>query len=346
MIQKMKAAVLTKTRQVEIKELEVPKVGPGDVLIRVRAAGICAAELHAFIGTHPVRKPPVQLGHEMAGEIAKVGPEVKKFKKGDRVSVFPLRHCGSCYNCINGKYNLCENLLLLGTTKWPGAFAEYIIAPENVVFKIPSKLTYQDAALAEPLCIGVHAVKRAGNLLQRSVAVIGVGTIGLACVVAARKAGAEKVYATDIKDYNLKVASRFGASLNINSKKVDPVDAILKATKAIGVDAVLITAGFTNVFDQAIKMVHPQGTIVTVALFDNAVTIDQTNLLVMGEKIITGSWGETSEDFKEGIEIIASGLVRGKDFITHRLPLESTKEGLELFERKPEDCIKIMLEIG
>ena len=341
----MKAAVLTTTRQVEIQELSIPEVGSGDVLIRVRAAGICAAELHAFIGTHPVRKPPLQLGHEMAGDVVKVGPGVTKLAKGDRVSVFPLRHCGSCNNCIKGKYNLCDNLLLLGTTKWPGAFAEYIIAPENVTFKVPSNLTHQEAALAEPLCIGVHAVKRAGSVFKGSVAVIGVGTIGLACVVAARKAGAAKIYAIDIKDLNLKIANRLGASLSINSKKDDPVAAILKATDSVGVDAVLITAGFSRVFEQAIPMVRPQGKIVTVALFDDAVTIDQPNLLVMGEKIITGSWGETSEDFKKGIEIIASGLVGVEDFITHRLPLESTKAGLELFEKKPEDCIKIMLEI-
>lgn len=342
----MKAAVLTATREVKIQELPIPEVKSNEVLIRVQAAGICAAELHAFVGTHPVRKPPLQLGHEMAGEVESVGLNVTKFVKGDKVSVFPLKHCGVCYNCTKGNYNLCDSLVLLGTTKWPGAFAEYIVAPQSVVFKTPSTLTPEAAALAEPLCIGVHAVKRAGNLVKKTVAVIGVGTIGLASVVAAREAGAEQILVTDIKDYALDTAERLGASLAINSHKKDPVPAIQKATEFRGVDVVLITAGFPAVFDQAIQMVCPQGKIVTVALFDDPVTIEQPNSLVIGEKTLTGSWGETTEDFEKGIDIIANGLVSGDDFITHRIPLENAKEGLRLFEKKPDDCIKIMLEIG
>ena len=342
----MKAAVLTQTRQVEIQDLPIPEVQAGEVLIRVRAAGICAAELHAFLGTHPVRKPPLQLGHEMAGDVEQIGPGVTKFAKGDRVSVFPLKNCGCCNNCKEEKYNLCKELILLGTTKWPGCFAEYIIAPEEAVFNVPLTLTHQEAALAEPLCIGVHAAKRAGDLIKGSVAVIGAGTIGLACVVAAREAGAAKILVTDIKDFNLETAKRLGAAFAVNSRKQDPVDAILEANDHAGVDTVLITAGFTSVFDQAMAMVRPHGKIVTVALFDEPVVIEQPNLLVTGEKDITGSWGETTEDFQKGIDIIAKGLVRAEDLITHRLPLERAKEGLELFEQKPDDCIKIMLEIG
>ena len=341
----MRAAVLTATRQVEIQELPIPEPGSGEVLIRVRAAGICGAEMHAFIGTHPLRKPPVQMGHEMAGDVVDVGEGVINLAQGDRVSVFPLRHCGSCFNCIEEMYNLCENLMLLGTSQWPGPFAEYITAPENLVFKVPPHVTHQEAAIAEPLCVAIHAVNRIGTVTNGSVAILGVGTIGLATVVAAREAGAERIFVTDIADFNLEAAKRFGASLTVNTQKEDPVAAILEATCGRGVDAVLIAAGFSSVFNQAIAMVRPQGTVVTIALFDDVVTIDQPNSLVMGEKIITSSWGETPKDFKKAIEIIASGRVSVEDFITHRLPLEKTKEGLELFEKRQEDCIKIMLEI-
>ena len=339
----MKAAVLTATRQVEIQELPIPEIGSGEVLIRVRAAGICGAELHAFIGTHPLRKPPVQMGHEMAGDVVDVGDGVIHLTKGDRVSVFPLRHCGSCSNCKEGMYNLCKNLLLLGTSQWPGPFAEYITAPENLVFKVPSHVTHQEAAIAEPLCVAIHAVNRIGTLINGTVAILGVGTIGLASVVAAREAGAERIFVTDIMDFNLEVANRFGTSLAVNTNREDPVAAILEATDGRGVDAVLIAAGFSSVFNQAIKMVRPQGKVVTIALFDDVVTIEQPNAFVMGEKTITSSWAETHQDFIKSIDIIATGKFRFEDFITHQMPLEKTKEGLELFEKRHEDFIKIMI---
>lgn len=342
----MRAAVLTATRQVEIQELPIPESGPGEVLIRVRAAGICGAELHAFIGSHPFRKPPVQMGHEMAGDVVDVGPGVISLAKGDRVSVLPPKACGYCSTCVRGAPNLCENKLNLGTSQWPGCFADYITAPEDSVFKVPSNVTHQEAAIAEPLSVAVHAVRRIGTVLGGSVAILGTGTIGLACVAAAREAGAVSICVTDIADFNLEVAKRFGASRTVNPHQKDPVAAIREATGGRGVDAVLIAAGFSPVLNQAIAVVRPQGIVVIVALFDDVVTIDQPYALISGEKILTSSWASTPQDFKIAIDLIASGRIKAEDFITHRLPLEKTKEGLELLEKRHEDCIKIMLEIG
>jgi threonine dehydrogenase-like Zn-dependent dehydrogenase len=207
-------------------------------------------------------------------------------------------------------------------------------------------VTHQEAAIAEPLSVAIHAVHRIGTAVDGSVAILGAGTIGLASVVAAREAGADRIFVTDIADFNLEVASRLGASLTVNTHQADPVAAILKATGGRGVDVVLIAVGFSSVFNQAIGMVRPKGKVVTIALFDDVVTIEKPNALVMGEKTITSSWGETPQDFKRSIEIIASGRVRVEEFVTHRLPLEKTKEGLELLEKRHEDCIKILLEIG
>ena len=341
----MRAAVLTTIRKVEIQELPIRDAGPGEVLIRVRAAGICGAELHAFIGTHPFRKPPFQMGHEMAGDVVDVGPGVVSLAKGDRVSVLPAE-CGYCSTCRGGAPNLCENKIHLGTPQWPGCFADYITAPEASVFKVPSNVTYQEAAIAEPLSVAVHAVRQIGTVLGGSVAILGAGTIGLGCVAAAREAGAASICVTDIADFNLEVANRFGASLIVNSHQKDPVAAIREATGGRGVDAVLIAAGFPPVLNQAIAMVRPQGMVVIVALFDDIVTIDQLHSLMSGEKILKCSWASTPQDFKVAIDLIASGRIKAEDFITHRLPLEKTKEGLELLEKRHEDCIKIMLEIG
>lgn len=343
----MRAAVMTATRRIDIQELPIPEAGPGEVLIRVRAAGICGGDLHGFIGTHPYRsKPPVQMGHEMAGDVVDVGLGVISVVKGDRVSVLPPRACGCCPICMGGAPNLCKNRLNLGTIQWPGCFADYITAPEDSVFKVPSHVTHQEAAIAEPLSVAIHAVRRIGTVLGGSVAILGAGTIGLACVVAAREAGAATICVTDIADFNLGVANRFGASLTVNSRQQDPVAVIREATGGRGVDSVLITAGFSSVLDQAIAMVRPQGMVVIVALFDDVVTIEQSYSLISGEKVITSSWASTPQDFKTAIDLIASGRIKTKDFITHRLPLERTQEGMELLERRYEDCVKIILEIG
>ena len=342
----MRAAVLTATRQVEIQELPVPIPGPGEVLIRVKVAGICGAELHAYIGTHPFRKPPVQMGHEMSGNVAKLGAGVKKnISVGDLVSVLPPRPCGHCPTCMEGLHNLCENKTNLGTSQWPGCFAEYITAPEDSVFKIPPHVTYEEAAIVEPLSVAVHAVRRIGTVLGGSVAILGVGTIGLACVAAAREAGAVRIAATDVADFNLAIARSYGASITINALREDPVASILQFTEGRGVDAVLIAAGFSSVLNQAIDMVRLRGNIVNVALFDDSVSIKNPVSLIAGEKILTSSWASTAQDFQIAIALIATGRIKVQDFITHRLPLERTKQGLEILEERCQDCIKVLLRI-
>lgn len=341
----MRAAILTDIRHVEIQELPVRKPGPGEVLIRVRAAGICGAELHAFIGTHPFRKPPIQMGHEMAGDVEEVGPAVVSVVRGDHVSVLP-GECGRCSACKEGAPNLCENKIHLGTAKWPGCFADYIIAPEASVFKVPSHVSHQEAAIAEPLSVAIHAVQLIHTTLGSSVAILGAGTIGLGCVAVAREAGATSICVTDVMDFNLEASKRFGASLIVNAGRKDPVAEIRAATDGRGVDAVLIAVGFAHVLDQAISMVRPKGTVVVVALFDDIVAIRQFTSFMVGEKTVKASWASTPQDFRTAIDLIASGRIKAKDFITHRLPLEKTKEGLELLEKKNEDCIKVMLDIG
>jgi len=196
------------------------------------------------------------------------------------------------------------------------------------------------------LSVAVHAVRRIGTILGGSVVILGVGTIGLACVAAAREAGAVSIAATDVTDFNLVTARSYGASITVNTLREDPVTTIRELTGGRGVDAALIAAGFSSVLNQAIDLVRSRGHIVNVALFDESISIENPVSLIAGEKVLTSSWASTPQDFQIAIALIASGRIKTRDFITHRLPLEKTQQGLEILEEKREACIKVLLEVG
>ena len=218
----MRAAVLKDNYRIVLEDVKEPSPGPGEVKIQVRVTGICGSEVHAFKGTHPYRKPPVILGHELAGDIVEVGSDVEGLKVGDRVTVEPQIGCERCYMCRRGLNNLCESKIVLGTQEWPGSFAEYIIAPAKVVYRLPDGLSYEEGVMVEPLAVGVHAVRWSEMGLGDSVLVLGAGTIGLVTIMAARQAGARRIFATDVLDFNLAKAKELGATHTINVRQEDP----------------------------------------------------------------------------------------------------------------------------
>ncbi len=342
----MRAAVLTATRHIELQDVPVPRPGPGEVLIRVRVAGICGSELHAFNGTHPFRKPPALQGHEMAGDVAELGEGVQGIEVGDRVTLFPPQVCGRCPACMSGQPNLCENKLMPGTPQWPGCFADYMTAPAKNLFKLPSHISYEEGAITEPLAVGVHAVRQAGLTLGKSVAVMGAGTIGMACIAAAREAGAWPIVAVDVADFNVAAARKFGASVAVNPLREDAVSTIRQATGGRGVDVAIVAAGYSSVLNQALASVRPKGEIVAVALFDGKVAVDDPFFFIGGERVLKSSWIYTPQEFQMALDLITSGRVSARAFITQRLPLEQTQRGLEILAEKKEDCIKVLLQIG
>ncbi|MHB1417626.1 MAG: zinc-dependent alcohol dehydrogenase, partial [Chloroflexota bacterium] len=182
----MKAAVLTAHYHIEFADIPEPEPKANEVKIKVISAGICGSEVHAFKGTHPFRHPPAILGHELAGEVVAVGDEINGYKVGDRVTVEPQILCGVCDACRAGYPNLCDNKVVLGTQKWVGGYAEYIVAPEQTLYKIPDSVSYDEAVMIEPLAVGVHAVREAKLKVGQSAIILGGGTIGLATLVAAR----------------------------------------------------------------------------------------------------------------------------------------------------------------
>lgn len=338
----MKAVYVQDAYSVIVKEVELPELGNKDVLIKVKVAGICGSDIHTYKGLHPFRKPPVIIGHEISGEVVKVGQEVTKFKLGDRVTVEPQTGCGTCEYCLTGDINYCENRGAPGIGNWYGAMAEYFAAPELTVFKLPDGMDYEQGALVEPFAVGVHAVRKAGIGVGDKVAILGAGPIGLLAMSAAKAAGATTLLVTDVMDYALESAMNMGAThtLNIMNNKEWMQDA--KTLIGGNFDKVLIAAGVPGIVDQALALLRKGGRIVTIAMFQGDQTFNIHNLQNQ-EKEIIGCMTYTREDTITAIDMIASGVVNKDAIISHRLSPEQAAEGFRLVDKKEDSSLKVLV---
>lgn len=326
---------------VEVINLDKPSLRGNEVLIKVKATGICGSDVHAYRGTHPFRKPPVILGHEIAGEVEEVGKKVKNIQLGDPITVEPQTHCGSCPYCFEGKYNLCLQKKVMGTSEWRGSFAEYVVAPEDILYKLPEEVTYEKGALVEPLAVGVHTVKEAKLRLGESVVIFGAGTIGLVVLACLHVAGATKVVVTDIQEFNLKLASQLGATQTVNVNKLSPKKAVDKLTGGRGVDVAIIAAAVEGLVKEATQVVKKTGRIIVPAIFDEYAKVDMFPI-VYGEQHLQGSWAYTKKDFTIAIDLLALGKVNLNSLITHRIPLDNAQKAFEVLDKRSEKVVKIL----
>ena len=340
----VRAAVLTRVRRIEMQELPKPRPRPDEVLIRVRAAGVCGSDVHGFLGTHPYRKPPAVMGHEVSGDVEEVGSEVRSFRAGDRVIVVPQRSCGSCLYCRTGSPHLCTAKVMMGTSAWPGSFGEYVVAPEGTVIGIPDNLSYEEGVMCEPLAVGVHCARRARIGIGDSVLVLGSGTIGLCCIAAARAAGATRIVATDAHDFNLELARKVGAGALFNVRgEGDLSRVVAEHVRPEGVDVAVVAAGLSPVVDQALANVRKLGRVALVALFDGAVSIAEPFHIIGKELEVVGVITYVHEDFHTAIDLIGSGAANVKGMVTHVLPIERAHRAMEIVHEKTENNAKVIL---
>ncbi|MHB1160296.1 MAG: zinc-dependent alcohol dehydrogenase [Chloroflexota bacterium] len=340
----MKAAVLQAPYRITVEEMPEPEPKPQEVKIRVVAAGICGSEVHAYRGTHPWRHPPSILGHEMTGQVVAVGVEVRRIQVGDRVTVEPQVVCGVCGQCSAGFPNLCTDKTFLGTKKWIGAYAEFIVSPERCVYPLPEQVSYAEGVMVEPLAVGVHAVRESGLGPGGSALILGAGTIGLGALASAVEAGATTIIATDVADFNLAVARELGATATVNIRHQDVLRVVSDLTDGKGVDVALVAAGVPEVVNQAISAVRPRGRVLLIAIFDQPIKIDDAYAITCGERVLRGSQTYCPQDMQKALDLIASGRVDAGKFITHRLPMRQLQRGFDIADKRLEDCIKVVLE--
>src|SRR5262252_2293330 len=221
----MNALLLTQYMHLEMVEMPVPVIGADDVLVRVRACGICGSDVHGLDGRTGRRIPPLVMGHEAAGEVVECGSNVTDLQAGDRVTFDSTVYCGRCFHCTRGEVNLCDNREVLGVSPGPyrrhGAFAEYVSVPRRIMYRLPDSLSYEQAALIEAVSVAVHAVNLTPVRLGDAAVVVGSGMIGLATIQAVKHAGAGRVIAVDPDDSRLKLAREMGATSTVNPKTGD-----------------------------------------------------------------------------------------------------------------------------
>src|SRR5262245_52861868 len=264
----MQAMLLKEYMHLELVEMPEPGIGPDDVLVRVRACGICGSDVHGLDGSTGRRLPPLVMGHEAAGEVVQCGSNVTEFHPGDRVTFDSTVYCGRCFHCARGDVNLCDNREVLGVSPGPyrrhGAFAEYVAVPRRIVYRLPDNLSYEQAALIEAVSVGIHAVNLTPIVLGDAAVVIGSGMIGLATLQAARHAGAARVIVIDPDETRLEMARGLGATHTINPTAIDPVATVQSLTGGHGAAVALECVGATEPIKTAIASVRKGGTVTLV----------------------------------------------------------------------------------
>jgi (R,R)-butanediol dehydrogenase / meso-butanediol dehydrogenase / diacetyl reductase len=338
----MRAGVFRGIRRVPIEDVPDPSPGPRDIVLEVRACGICGSDLHTYAQGLFAEEGQV-MGHEFAGEVVEVGREVEGIALGDRVTGLPIQPCGDCRQCLEGREHLCETWTRRSIGYGiPGAFAERLWIPEAVlgrnVHKMPDELAFEDAALVEPLAVGVHAVGQA-DVGHRDVAlVLGLGTIGLQVAQVLLARGVAQVIGADLSPLRRSVAAQLGVTAVTGD---DLAAAVADAAGLRPVDAVFEATGAPQLVQHALEIVRPAGTVVLIALYEERAELEPT-MIVQKELAVRGSAIYTPAEFAEAVELLASGRAKGQPLITHRWGLEDLGEAFEA-QLEKESAIKVMV---
>ncbi len=342
----MKALVLKEYNRFSYEETPVPAIAAGEVLIEVKAAGICGSDVHGMDGSTGRRRPPVIMGHEAAGVVARVGADVGDWSEGDRVTFDSTVYCGKCPFCRQGAINLCEDRMVLGVScdeyRRHGAFAQYVAVPEHILYRLPDDLSFERAAMVEPLSVGVHAVNRTPMKLSDSAVVVGTGMIGLLTVQVLRAAGYGRIVAVDVDRDKLDLALKLGADIAIRADEQDVVSEIGRLTGGSGVDRAFEAVGITSTVQTALHSTRKGGTLTLVGNLSPAVELPLQSV-VTREITLLGSCASCGE-YGACLEMLARGQVDVDALISKVASLE---EGAEWFQRlyeKEAGLMKVILQ--
>jgi L-iditol 2-dehydrogenase len=343
----MKALLLSKYRSLEIAEVPTPGVGAGEVLIRVGACGICGSDVHGYDGSSGRRIPPIVMGHEAAGRIAAVGAGVTGLAEGDRVTFDSTIYCGACEYCRRGEVNLCDNRQVLGVScgdySRAGAFAEFVVVPARVVYKLPESISFAEAAMLEAVAVAIHAVSLAEISAESTALVVGAGTIGVLILQALRAAGCGRVFVSDVDATRLKMAKELGAEDVIYAND-DTAAQILQRTGGVGVDVAMEAVGRNETVNAAIASVRKGGTVVLVGNISPDATLPLQKVVTRQIRL-QGSCASAGE-YPEAIALMANGAIRVKPLITAIAPLADGPQWFErLYAREP-NLLKVVLTPG
>jgi L-iditol 2-dehydrogenase len=326
--------------------MPTPDIGDDDVLVRVRACGICGSDIHGYDGSTGRRIPPLVMGHEAAGVVERTGPGVRGFAAGDRVSLDSMVSCGSCEFCRRGQGNLCDNRMVLGVScgdyRRHGAFAEYVAVPSRILYKLPDMLPFERAALTEAVSIAVHAVNRRAPQPDDTVVVVGAGMIGALIVQVLKSRDARHIVAVDVDPQKLALARRLGATHTLNPKECDAPSAVRDLTGGRGADVSFEAVGLGDTVATAIRSLRKGGTSVLVGNLSPTVALPLQEV-VTRELSVVGSCGSSGE-IPECIDLLARGVVDVDPIISLTASLDEAPELFARLHRGDSTLMKVVIQ--
>lgn len=343
----MKAMMLTGIRAMEMRDFHEPMLqNSKDVKIKMSVVGVCGSDIHYYvrgkIGSQKVNYP-FTVGHEGAGVVVEVGPEVKRVKPGDSIAIEPAMPCFECDQCLVGRHHTCRKLRFLGCPgQAEGCLMEYIVMPEESCFPLHGKLTADHGAISEPLAIGVYAVKKADGVKGLKIGILGYGPIGMSVMLSARAEGADSFYVTDKIDPRLIIAAKEGACFTGNPLKKDIVE-LIRQKSFPGLDVIFECCGQQEALDQAVEMLKPGGKLIVVGIpeFDRwSMCVETTRKREISLQFIR----RQVDCVEPALEMMKSGLINVDNMVTHRFPFSRTKEAFDILSDYKDGVMKTMID--
>lgn len=344
----MKSLLLSAYNQLEIADLPTPVPGRGEVLVRVETCGICGSDVHGYDGSSGRRIPPIVMGHEAAGTVAAVGPGVEGYAEGDRVTFDSTVYCGECPNCARGNINLCDNRQVIGVScgdyRRHGAFAEYVLVPELILYHLPDGLSFAEAAMLEAASVALHAVRVSEATGGETALVIGAGMIGLLTLQAAHALGCLRVFIADVDATRLELARKVGADETLHLSGAALADEVMRLTGGVGVDLAYEAVGRNETVASAIDCTRKGGTVTLIGNIKPEVTLPLQKVVTRQIRL-QGSCASSGE-YPQAIKLIASGKIQVKPLITAVASLEEGPRWFERLHAGEPNLMKVILSPG
>lgn len=335
--------VMTAPYKIEFREVPIPRAAPGQAVLRIRRIGVCGSDIHVYHGKHPFTSYPVTQGHEVSGEIVELGEGVSGLQLGQRVTVEPQVVCGQCYPCRHGKYNLCENLKVMGF-QTTGMASEYFAVDASKITPLPEDMDFDLGAMLEPLAVAVHAVGRIGSVKGLKVAVLGAGPIGNLVAQTAKGQGAQSVLITDVSDVRLEKAKQCGVEYTINTKMKNFGEAMVECFGPDKADVIYDCAGNDITMGQAIRYARKGSTIILVAVYAGMANVDLA-VLNDHELDLNTTMMYRHEDYVEAIRLVQEGKVALRPLISSHFVFRDYLEAYRYIDANRETTMKVLIDV-
>lgn len=339
----MRQQVMTAPGKIEFRTVSRPVAAPGELLLKIMRIGVCGSDIHVYHGKHPFTTYPVTQGHEVSACVEEIGAGVEGFHIGQKVTIEPQVICGKCYSCRHGKYNLCENLKVMGF-QTTGTASEYFAVSAEKVTVLPDNLTYSEGAMIEPLAVAVHAARRYDALQGAKVAILGSGPIGILLAQSCKALGATQVLITDISATRLSLAAQCGVDFTVNTTTEDFNTALVQAFGPDKADVIYDCAGNDITINQAIQCARKGSKLVLVAVFAGMAT---ANLAVLNdhELDLDSSMMYRHEDYIEAIRLVSEGKIALRPLMSKHFAFEDYIEAYRYIDANRETTMKVLIDV-